>query len=174
MGIIRKLLDRVFYTTRPSPTDGPQSRDGDGYFRLPGTRQWSPGARISVDKSRWKSCEHCGRSIPVELGVQLTSDGRIEENGTWTYVCPFCSHCHVGTSLDEDMKKQEVCHECQAKLGDAMQCPNCSFPRGWMRVECPYCKNRQPVLAPHWDARCDMFRLECVQCESVFLSLCVC
>jgi len=168
MGTIRKILDRLFGNAgRP--------QEPQAYYHLPGSRQWSPRARKPVDKTKWKPCEGCARPIPVELDMVMTTDGRIEEANTWTYVCPFCSHCHVGApSWDQDTKTQETCHECSTKLGELYQCSNCSFPRGWMRVECPYCKNHQPVLAPHWVDHCDLFHLECVQCESVFISFCIC
>jgi len=152
--------------------DMPQ--DGS-YHRLPGTLQWNPRARQPVDKAAWKSCENCRRSIPVVVDFVRTADDRIEKGSTCTYVCPFCSHCHVGASpRPEEFQKQQTCHECGSALGEFYQCPQCQFPRGWMRVDCPYCKNRQPVLAPHWVDLCDTYRLECVQCESVFLSLCIC
>jgi hypothetical protein len=147
----------------------------EGYYRLPSTMQWTPGSPQRTDKEKWKSCEQCGRSIPIELDWHVTTDGQIEEAGTWSYVCPFCSHCHVGTPFwSEDAKKQERCHECGTKLGESYQCGHCSFPRGWMRVDCPICKHRQPVCAPHWLVQCDLFHLECVRCESVFDSLCIC
>src|SRR5262245_23662683 len=84
-----------------------------------------------------------------------------ESTGTWTYVCPFCGHAHVGTPSDQaDFQSQATCHECGTDLDAFSQCPKCLFPRGWMTVQCPYCSNRQPVFAPHWVAHCDMFTLE--------------
>jgi hypothetical protein len=171
-----------------------------GYRVTPGGLQWSPGPRQPVDKSRWKPCDSCSRLIPViedwvgrivevRTAGQRTGDpdGTIIEEGvtypiydwepagTWTYVCPFCGHCHVGTPGDSpDLRAQMACHECGTDLGSAFQCPKCSFPRGWMTVQCPNCGNRQPVNAPHWVVCCDMFTLECVKCESVFESLCIC
>ena len=146
-----------------------------GYHRLPGTLQWNPRAPAPVNKAEWKSCENCRRSIPVVVDFVRTTDDRIEKGSTCTYVCPFCSHCHVGAvPSPEEFQKQKTCHECGSALGESYQCPQCLFPRGWMRVDCPYCKNRQPVLAPHWVDMCDTFRLECVRCESIFLSLCIC
>jgi hypothetical protein len=144
------------------------------YHELPSTYQ-SPTAPRPVEKSKWQRCESCGRSIPAEVDYLFRSDGFREEAGTWTYVCPFCSHCHVGTPLDrQEIREQTHCHECGTELGDAYQCPACNFPRGWMRVACPYCGNKQPVYAPHWVIRCDAFKLECVRCESAFWSLCIC
>lgn len=94
---------------------------------------------------------------------------------TFTCVCPFCSHCHVDKQRDSiDTRSQETCHECNAVLGSNYQCPQCAFPRGWKRVNCPVCGNRQPVFMPHWWIRCDCFKLECVHCEHVFHSLCIC
>ena len=103
-------------------------------------------------------------------------DGIRVEVDTWTYVCSFCSHCEVGTPEDwnEDIRAQTRCHNCGTDLGSAYQCPECRFPRGWMDVNCPYCGNLQPVYAPHWVAHCDYFRLECVRCESLFMSACIC
>jgi hypothetical protein len=75
---------------------------------------------------------------------------------------------------DVDAKTQQQCHECGTGLRDAYQCPQCGFPRGWVRVACPDCGYKQPVWAPHWVVHCDMFTLECVRCESVFHSLCLC
>jgi len=150
-------------------------QDSEGHYDLPGSRQWSPAAKEPVDKTKWKPCENCGRLIPVSLNFLPGADGRFQEAATWTYVCPFCSHCHIGTpSASDDDRTQATCHECRTILAGLDQCPKCSFPRGWMRVSCPYCNNRQPVYAPHWVARCDMFSLECVRCESVFYSLCIC
>src|SRR5262245_24911914 len=164
-----KFLDKLFGRAggdRPRIQTLENTLEREGYHRLPGTMQWTPGKPKRVDKTKWKPCEHCGSSIPVKLDWIETTDGRLEDAGTWTYVCPVCNHCHVGTpDWNEDTKKQEACHECETKLGEAYQCPNCSFPRGWMRVECPYCKNRQPVFAPHWVVYCDRFTLECVRCE---------
>jgi hypothetical protein len=95
--------------------------------------------------------------------------------GTWTYVCPFCGHCQVGSPDDSpDIRAQTACHECGTALGAAFQCPKCSFPRGWVTVPCPFCGNRQPVYAPHWVFHCDMFTLECVKCEAAFDSYCIC
>ena len=95
--------------------------------------------------------------------------------GTWTYVCPFCRHCQVGTASNSpDLLAQTACHECGTDLDATPLCPKCSFPRGWMTVQCPYCNNRQAVCSPHWVVRCDMFTLECVKCESRFDSLCIC
>jgi hypothetical protein len=139
------------------------------------SRQWSPGTRQAVDKTKWRGCEGCGRVIPVVFDWTCNADGKVLETATWTYVCPHCSHCHVGTlSWTQNRKSQLTCHECGATLGESYQCTTGSFPRGWMRVDCPYCKNRQPIFAPHWVASCDMFRLEWVRCESVFNSLCIC
>jgi hypothetical protein len=49
-----------------------------------------------------------------------------ESAGTWSYVCPFCCHCHVGTASDcSDIRAQMNCHECDTELGAANQCPKC-------------------------------------------------
>jgi hypothetical protein len=146
-----------------------------GYHRLPSTSQ-SPTRPRPVDKSKWQVCGGCNRPIPARQDRLRRSDGTLVEAGTWTYVCPFCGHCHVGTPEDwnPDIKQQTRCHECGAELGDAYQCPKCGLPRGWMHVDCPYCGNKQPVCAPHWVVWCDAFHLECVRCESAFDSICIC
>jgi hypothetical protein len=43
-----------------------------------------------------------------------------------------------------------------------------------MIVACPRCGARQAVFMPHWGDRCDLFTLECAQCEALFQSLCIC
>ena len=98
-----------------------------------------------ANKASWQRCEACRRSIPVTNH----QPGTPAEPLRFTYVCPYCSHCLVGKELrDEEIKAQVVCHECGTALGGAYQCPRCSFPRGWLRMTCPYCENRQPVFAP--------------------------
>lgn len=156
---------------------GDDTATGDGhggYQELPGSYQWSPWPLQRVDKTRWKPCHRCGRAIPVSTH-SLTLDPQSDNSGIWTYVCPFCSHCHVGVpKWNEDTRSQRECHECGEALGEAYQCPNCAFPRGWMKVSCPNCNNRQPVCVPHWVVGCDLFWLECVHCEVVTVSLCIC
>ncbi len=205
MASFRKKLQRLFGRSGPGgsqsrPFMDPEEAKRQGYHVTPGGLQWSPAARRAVDKSKWKPCHACGRLIPIKedwvtrivevrTGGQRTydPDGTVieegvtypieksEKAGTWTYVCSFCNHCHVGTgSNDRDIRIQTTCHECGTELGNAYQCPKCSFPRAWMNVQCPYCGNRQPVDAPHWVGLCDMFVLECVKCECVFSSFCIC
>jgi hypothetical protein len=146
------------------------------YHATPGGLQWSPAPRQRVDKTRWQTCDCCGRQVPAVKDWLLQPDGTLQPAGTCTYVCPYCNYCHVGTPQwwNDDVKCQEQCHECGTGLDDAYQCPQCGFPRTWMRVTCPYCGNKQPVSAPHWVVHCDVFTLECVHCESVFCSLCIC
>jgi hypothetical protein len=205
MAFFRKMLQRLFGRSGPRGSQSGQFMDPEeakrlGYEATPGGLQWLPGPRQPVDKSRWKPCHACDRLIPVvedwvtriaevRTAGQRTSDPdgtvidegvshpieTVERAGTWTYVCPFCGHCHVGTPGDSPvLRAQKACHECGTDLGTAFQCPKCSFPRGWMTVPCPYCGNRQPVNAPHWVVHCDVFLLECVKCECVFSSLCIC
>ena len=113
--------------------------------------------------------------ILAERREGLNGLDSVRETGTVTYVCSRCDHAHVGTpSWTGDAKRQTRCHRCDAELGDAYQCPKCSYPRGWMRVSCPYCSNEQPVHAPHWVVHCDLFRLECVKCGGLYQSLCMC
>ena len=123
----------------------------------PGTKQHGVDSIIGrVNKANWKPCESCGRNIPVDVDWLSNEDGKCVETGTWTYVCPFCAHSHVGTpQRGRDIEAQRTCHECGAELGEHYQCPNCSLPRGWKRVDCPLCGNRQPVFMPHWVDWCD-------------------
>lgn len=145
-----------------------------GYHALPGTWQ-SPTSLKPVNKELWQECHQCGCLTPAEADWQPHHDGTIAKTGTHTYVCAHCDHCHVGTPYwSDDAKAQTQCHNCSAELGDAYQCPQCSYPRGWMRVQCPCCAHQQPVSAPHWVAKCDLFHLECVNCENAFDSLCIC
>ena len=196
MAFFRDLVRRLLGL--PDPRGGPPGASTDpgevrpvGFHMTPGFAQWSPGPRQPVDRSGWKPCHGCGRPVPVVRdrasrggapvpgADQPTPDENeavvAEGPDTWTYVCPFCGHCHVGTPGDSpDLRAQTACHDCGTDLGGAYQCPTCSFPRGWMTVGCPYCGNRQPVFAPHWVVHCDVFTLECVRCETVFHSLCIC
>ncbi len=145
-----------------------------GYHDLPGSYQ-SPTPRKPADRSGWCSCERCGKATPAEESVLVMPDGTRELVRTGTYVCAHCGHCHVGVpSNNEDTTAQIACHECGSDLQGAYQCPKCGFPRAWMTVACPYCGNRQPVHAPHWVVRCDVFVLDCVRCDSRFKSLCIC
>jgi ribosomal protein L37E len=146
------------------------------HFTSGGLRQWSPCSRRRADKTQWQTCHCCGRLVPAVEDWLSQSGGAVRRAGTWTYVCPYCNHCHVGTPDwgNADVRNQKKCHECGTELSDAYQCPKCGFPRGWMRVDCPYCDHRQPVNVPHWVEGCDTFRLECVQCESIFDSFCIC
>jgi DNA-directed RNA polymerase subunit RPC12/RpoP len=146
----------------------------DYYSKLPGSLQ-SPTPRRPVDKDAWRECEKCREPTPIVADSRLTPDGHFEQTGTFTYVCAHCSHVHVGTPRwSDDEKRQKRCHECDAELGDSYQCPECSFPRAWMRVTCPRCSHRQAVYVPHWVVHCDMFHLECIACENSFDSLCIC
>jgi hypothetical protein len=179
MNFIAKLAERLFgpansLATCGKDACGAEARTDQGYVSLPGSRQWSPGAPKPVNEENWISCHHCGRKIPGAMDWTI-EEGRQKHFGTWTYVCPLCEASHVGTPIwSEDCTAQQTCHECGAELGQSFQCPKCSFPRGWMRVDCPTCKKRHPVFAPHWVARCDLFHLECVHCKSQFVSLCIC
>jgi hypothetical protein len=172
MGISDFLRRKRSQKTQPMNVD---ESEREGYHRLPGTLQ-SPTPARPVDKTHWQTCGSCSRYIPVIEDRVLQPDGTLANAGTCTYVCPFCSHCHVGTpdTWSGDAEAQARCHNCDTELGDSYQCPKCSFPRGWMRVNCPYCGNSQPVYAPHWVVGCDTFHLECVKCESAFVSLCIC
>jgi len=146
-----------------------------GYHRLPATFQ-SPTPRRPIDKGKWQTCSGCGRRIPVVDDLIMESDGSLSSPGTFTYVCPFCSHCHIGTQMrwNEDLAAQKACHSCGTELSKDYQCSKCEYPRGWRRVSCPFCGNEQPVFAAHFVVGCDLFILECVECESRFVSLCIC
>lgn len=179
MNLLRKLLNKCFRESRrlslgvePVDADTPEAQRYDAF---PGSRQWSPGPRMAVDKATWKPCEGCGRHMPVALDWLIDAKGQPQDTGTWTGVCPFCGRCQVGIpTWFPGANRQVKCHECGTSLGESYQCPNCSFPRGWMRVNCPHCGKPHPVLAPHWVDCCDTFRLECAHCEEVFMSLCIC
>lgn len=147
----------------------------EGYHQLPLTFQ-SPTSPEPVDRQKWQACDSCGGQIPVAYDYVVRSNDTLSRPGTHTYVCPLCSHCRVGTPMhwDKDLADQETCHACRARLADQYQCPECGYPRGWMRVNCPHCGNQQPVFAPHFAVGCDVFTLECVECESKFVSLCIC
>jgi hypothetical protein len=133
--------------------------------------KWTPRVR----KSGWKICESCQCLIPFERDLCLKGLGATEYLDTWTAVCPFCKHVHVGTPFDFDLiHLQKTCHACGTALGDQYQCPECKYPRGWTDVRCRYCHNQQPVFAPHWVAHCDWYLLQCVLCELVSESLCIC
>lgn len=180
MRFLRKFFTRMSAVSSGSPATNEDSLEPkllavQGYHQLPGSRQWSPASRGQVNKDNWKPCAGCLRNIPVEEDWSVGTDGQPKHTGTWTGVCPFCGRCHVGTPVwDTTDRNQKTCHECGTDLGEQYQCPNCSFPRGWMRVDCPHCRKKHPVLAPHWTDCCDTFRLECAHCESVFVSLCIC
>ena len=146
----------------------------EGYHQLPATIQ-SHTPREPVNKNAWKPCERCGRLIPMVQDLRMHPGSACEYLSTWTYVCPYCGHCHVGTPWNEELLlNQKRCFECDAELAAASQCPTCHFPRGWKIETCPYCGNRQPVFMPHWGICCDWFFLECVKCESYFHSRCIC
>ena len=131
--------------------------------------------KTSVDKSSWRSCKSCKALIPVIRDKYVSETGTIKYLETHTYVCPFCSHSHVGTPLNtSDILTQKTCHKCNTELGDPYRCPKCDCPRGWKIVECRYCGNMQPVFAPHWVVHCPTCELNCVNCESLVLSLCIC
>lgn len=180
MSLLRKFLDGILRVSPGIPTENSDASEENHvvekkYHQLPGSRQWSPSSPVAVNKDGWKPCGCCGRNIPVVPDVSVGADGQPKLTGTWSAVCPFCDRCQVGTpAIHPSDQRQQTCHECGVQLGEKNQCPDCSFPRGWMRVNCPYCGKRHPVLAPHWVDYCDTFRLECVHCESVFISLCIC
>jgi len=147
-----------------------------GYQTTPLGLQWVPAPRPPVDKERWQTCHCCNRRIPAIMDVVCLPDRTLRKTGTYTYVCPYCNHCHVGTpqTWSADANRQQQCHACGAALNGAYQCPSCALPRGWMPVTCPSCGNKQPVEAPHWVVSCDFFTLECVQCDMSFTSYCIC
>lgn len=178
MGFLRTIFRRLFRASDgPSPPIlDPAEAKQQGYAETPASHQWTRREPEPVDRSEWQPCEACGRSIPVREDLfSSPPEFRVLSHGTCTYVCPHCRHVHVGTPADtEDSRAQTTCHECGAGLGGAYQCPECSFPRGWMTVDCPHCRGRQPVCAPHWVVHCDTFDLECVHCERGFISGCIC
>ena len=126
MALIRVLLDKLFGKSATPPRENERSapdplNESHGYYGLPGTMQYGAGPAGRVDKTNWKPCESCDRSIPVVADYLISDDGKLLETGTWTYVCPLCGHVHVGTPVWEpDRKSQETCHECGTNLGPAL------------------------------------------------------
>lgn len=176
-GLVQSIVAGVrsaFGSRAKDPTSVAEA-PGPGYHRLPLTLQ-SPTPRVPVDKTTWRPCARCGRHTPVSEDRIQDAAGHLAKSGTATYVCPFCGHCSVGTpeTWNDNRLHQEVCHHCGTRLSEAYQCPGCGFPRGWTEISCPYCGSRQPVDAPHLVIHCDMFRLQCVKCESEFESYCIC
>ena len=128
-----------------------------------------------VDKSKWKPCGHCGRNIPVVADCDVNADGTIRRLTTCTYVCPLCDHAHVGTpSAWPDLTEQVECHGCGANLEGRDQCPKCAYPRGWALIGCRHRGQKQPTFMPHLTDCCDLFTLECVRCEKVTSTPCIC
>ena len=176
--LLLAFWNKLFRHPRDSSRDdfpGSGVNERHAYDVLPGSRQWSPGSHGTVSKENWKPCRGCGRPMPVVRDCVLDEKGQPQDAGTWTGVCPFCGQCQVGTvTWFPGLKRQQNCHECGASLGESYQCPQCSYPRGWMRVTCPHCQKPHPVLAPHWVDMCDTFYLECAHCERPYISLCIC
>jgi hypothetical protein len=141
-----------------------------GYDRGITTCQ-SPSAGSPVHRSRWQPCHACARPIPVvmHLGSRVAPPTVVT---AISYVCPHCHATQLGRDLSGD--PYDTCHVCEATLGDALACPGCGILRYWTVVACPRCGARQPVKALHLGSGCDVFTLECVACEQIFYSLCIC
>jgi hypothetical protein len=152
------------------------------YDRLITTMQWSsPGA--PVDKSNWRPCHACGVSIPVSVDYRYKRSyvGRrrshtIIPTGTITYVCPHCCATQIGAERlhDEFNTPQTQCHVCEQPLGDSLACPSCGMLQYWTVVGCTTCGARQAVSVPHLTDHCDVYTLQCVACETIYHSLCIC
>ncbi len=155
--------------------DWSRGQPAHGYVETPSGLQWTGRPRRAVDKSDWQPCANCGRSIPVNRDMKPRGEHYLESAGTLTYSCPFCHYGQVGTPhYDSFVQRQSTCLDCKTPLAGGQVCPQCRLPKGWVRIDCPNCRFRHPVCAPHWTRPCDMFRLECVSCETVFESLCIC
>ena len=50
-----------------------------------------------VDKYTWRPCGNCALLIPVVHEWHTMADGTVAKTGTYTYVCPHCSHCRART-----------------------------------------------------------------------------
>jgi hypothetical protein len=137
---------------------------------MPLTLQWTPDAAGErADRSTWIACHGCDRPIPARADRRFSGD----RLGTWSYVCPHCAATQIG-SLETDVDAQDACHACRAALGDLPACASCGMLRGWAVVRCPRCGHGQAVCTPHLASMCDVFRLQCVRCEIVTRSLCIC
>lgn len=141
-----------------------------GYDRGITTYQ-SPTRRDPVDKSEWQPCHACARSIPAAIEWRRDVPGALVVTSI-TYVCPRCHATQLG--VERHFDRYDACHVCEAPLGDALACPRCGMLRYWTCVACPTCGASQPVLARHLGSHCDVFYLECVECETAYSSLCIC
>lgn len=148
--------------------------DATAYDVMPVTLQWRPAEAEAeyADKAQWRPCHSCAQAIPmrrdrVERGAEL------RELDTWSYVCPFCAATQLG-SADNSVDAQSACHGCAAALDDGPACAACGLLRGWAAARCPRCRHRQIVCMPHLATMCDAYKLQCVSCEIVTYSLCIC
>lgn len=143
------------------------------YQAMPFTLQWSPGLDGErADLSRWSPCHGCGHAIParrdrVEAGAEL------RELDTCSYVCPHCDATQLG-SAENSVDRQVTCHGCDGALDGGAACGGCGMLRGWAVGRCRECGHHQAVCMPHLASMCDAFKLECVRCEAVTVSLCIC
>jgi hypothetical protein len=128
------------------------------------------------DKPEWRACEACGRRMPVVADRGQLASGEVAPLTTFTYVCPDCAHCSVGTpeTWDADRMRQTACHECGMPLAGHYQCSTCAYPRGWVTRSCDHCGEEQPVDARHRVRSCEMFVLDCISCGELTESSCDC
>jgi hypothetical protein len=136
-----------------------------------------------VDKSSWHPCHACGVPIPVDVDYRYKQSyvgerrsHTIIPTGTVTYVCPHCCATQVGAErlYDAFNTPQTQCHVCEHPLGDSLACPNCGMLQYWTVVGCTTCGAKQAVHVPHLTDSCDVYTLQCVACETVYCSLCIC
>ncbi len=145
-----------------------------GYDVMATTLRWRPDDESAepVEKQAWTPCHLCARPIPVrrdrvERGVEL------RDLDSWSYVCPFCGATQLG-SAENSVDAQSVCHGCTAALDDGPACGACGLLRGWAVARCPRCQHGQVVCMPHLAVMCDAYTLQCVNCEIVTYSFCIC
>lgn len=142
-----------------------------GYDRGITTYQ-SEMPRHPASKSDWQPCHACAQPIPVQLNWRRDEPGpRVV--ASVSYVCPRCHATQLG--VEERCDHYDACHVCKTPLADDdLACSSCGMLRYWTCVACPTCGASQPVHVPHLGVHCDVFHLECVECETQFHSLCIC
>ncbi len=148
--------------------------DTTAYDVMPVTLQFRPAdaAAESVEKQRWTPCHACGQAIPTRRD-RVESGADVHELDTVSYVCPFCAATQLG-SADNSVDAQQACHGCGAALADGPACGACGLLRGWAVARCPRCRHGQIVCMPHLATMCDAYTLQCVNCEIVTYSFCIC
>jgi hypothetical protein len=177
---------------RAKPRSGADVLDGTflfrGHFRpneplaTPMLSVYRPTRAAPVDKSHWRPCHACGVLIPVDVDYRFKESYRPERSnevvptGTVTYVCPHCCATQIGAErlYNPYHTPQTHCHVCEQPLGDSLGCPNCGMLQYWTVAGCTTCGAKQAVEVPHLTDHCDVYTLECVACETVYYSACIC